>query len=280
MFTIDFPGRIGATPSLASAGPCFENLTVARDMLLDLIPKAQDLKVAAFHAHRADASGADTAASLDTLLHEQHIAQAELASWSKAFRRLRASNQGPEASSLAELLLYVKYVSTKIYIDTALAFSQDVYAEYIDDFKSIIAAAEEGMRYASDDERSFGFTFEGGFLASLYLAGLKCRDLDTRRNLLELMHHTHAKEGLWCRSEAICVVKRVMDIEEGRSSLAPQLRGGKEPSPTPPRFYEVSCEINYRKLGSLFVDVTYLLYDEASPEPWQTFNETLLIEGQ
>lgn len=53
---------------------------------------------------------------------------------------------------------------------------------------------------------------------------------------------------------------------------------GGGPGQAPPRFYEVSCDINYRKLGSLFVDVTYTLHCEASPEPWRTFTETLLVE--
>jgi hypothetical protein len=279
MFTIDFYGNTSINSlSLDSEQLHFENLQVARDMLQKLIPKAQKLKLAGFQAHRIDASGSQYARSLSAVAHEQDIAQAELASWHKAFERFISSHPGQELSPLAKQLLHAKFLAAKIYINTALAVSQDIYLEHIDDFKAIVAAAEEGIRYASNDEKWLGFTFEGGFLASLYLVGLKCRDPATRRKILGLMHHTNAKEGLWCRSEAACVLTRVMDIEEGRSTIGFQGTEDEGPSPTPPRFYDVSCEVNYRKSGSLFVDVTYTLYDKASPEPWRTFKETLHID--
>lgn len=275
MFTIDFPRITNTISSLALEQQYFENLSVARDMLQKLTPKAQGLRRAAFQFHSADASVTEKAATLDGLVRKQHMAQTELASWFQGFGRLRSLHSG----SFAERLLFAKFVSTKIHVDTALAISQDIYAQHIDDFKSIVSAAEEGIRHASDAQKSLGFAFESGFLASLYLAGLRCRDPHLRRKLLELMHQTNAKEGLWCRSEAICVVTRVMNIEEGRSSIPPQGGALLDPSPIPPLFYEVSCEVNYRKSGSLFVDVTYVLYDEGSLAPWKTFKETLLIEG-
>lgn len=279
MFTVDF----FENPSLNSL-PLdkeqlhFENLEVARDTLQKLIPKVQNLKLAGFQAHCIDESGSHSAHSLRALVYEQNMAKVELASWYKAFERFKSSHSRKEFSPLAIQLLHAKFLAAKIYINTALSGSQDIYLEHIDDFKAIVAAAEEGMRYASNDEKWLGFTCESGFLSSLYLVGLKCRDPETRRKILSLMHHTNAKEGLWCRSEAVCVLTRVMDIEEGHSTIEFQGRECEGLSATPPQFYDVSCEVNYRKSGSLFVDVTYTLYDEASPESRQTFNETLRIE--
>lgn len=45
-----------------------------------------------------------------------------------------------------------------------------------------------------------------------------------------------------------------------------------------PLFYDVSCTVNFRKSGSLFVDVTYTHYNEGSPKPWRAFQETLHVE--
>lgn len=55
------------------------------------------------------------------------------------------------------------------------------------------------------------------------------------------------------------MLARVMEVEEGHSSLVHEDKVGGDPGRTPPHFYDVSCDINYRKSGSLFVDVFYTL---------------------
>ncbi|KEF58084.1 uncharacterized protein A1O9_06007 [Exophiala aquamarina CBS 119918] len=278
MFSWDFNGRPSIDAlAVASEQLRFENLGVAREILLKLTPKAQSLRVAASKAHRLDTHRSDLALSLRALTNEQDIAKTQLASWFRAFEGLKL-HPGQDVSPFAVQFLYAKFLSTRIHINTALEISQDIYLDYIDDFKAIVAAAEEGVQHASNDETWLGFTFEGGFLPSLYLAGLKCRDPEIRRKILSLMHRCNAKEGLWCRSELVCVLARVMEIEEGCTSVFSGDRDSSDSGQAPPRLYDVSCDINYRKLGSLFVDVVYTLYDEASPEPWRTFTETLLIE--
>lgn len=159
MFSWDFNGGPSTdAPGLASEQLHFENLGVAREMLLRLTPKAQNLRIAGSQAHRTGARGSGSSRSLRALTHEQDIAKAELASWLRAFEVLKL-RPGQDASPSAVQFLYVKFLSTRIHVNTALEISQYAYLDYIDDFKAIAAAAEEGMRHTSNDEKWLGFTF-------------------------------------------------------------------------------------------------------------------------
>ncbi|OAL28253.1 hypothetical protein AYO22_02959 [Fonsecaea multimorphosa] len=209
---------------------------------------------------------------------EQQAALLLLESWRRNLEHIVSQPaMGAFQHSQAHLILRTHYLTTRFGACASLDPSEMNHEEHLQDFRGIVLAAEEGLtRFPLKDEAR-SFSFEGSFLAPLYLTALKCRESGVRRKALELMHLTGAKEGLWHRSELIRVATRVMELEEGLAAFGPEGDPSGIPDRGPMLFYDVLAGLNYRKAGKTFVDVTYLIYDTTSPQRWHTRQETLEV---
>jgi len=178
--------------------------------------------------------------------------------------------------------LYTNFLSTKIHIHTALELSQDIYLDYLGDFKAIVAAAEEGMRCTSNDEKWPGFTFEGGFLPSLYLVGLKCRDPEARG-----AKNIELDASVKCER-----LKRAFGAGVNRFVCWHELwRSKRAILHLYTRTKWVAIQDEPRHISTMFPVILTIanlapclwMYsipfcDEASPDPWLNFTQALLVE--
>jgi hypothetical protein len=58
------------------------------------------------------------------------------------------------------------------------------------------------------------FTLESGIIPSLYLAAMKCRCPEMRRQVISLLYNTSCQEGMWEASLIAQFVERIADLEE------------------------------------------------------------------
>ncbi|KIW88643.1 uncharacterized protein Z519_10689 [Cladophialophora bantiana CBS 173.52] len=259
--------------------PDFNCIEGARDSLHEILELVQDLRLRVYQAHSNSSSPKDLSTATASLQREQQIALFLLETWQRnldivvAQPAMRSSQQ-----SLARLMLRVHYLITKIRASASLDPSEISHKDHLDDFNEIVLVAEEGLTGFPLKDEAASFSFEMSFLAPLYLTVLKCREPTIRRKALELMRLTGAKEGLWHRSEGLCIAARVMELEEGIAAFDLAENPPETANRWPTLFYDVLAGLNYRKAGKTYVDVVYLTYDPTNLQRFRSRQETLVVE--
>ena len=178
--------------------------------------------------------------------------------------------------SQAWSILTVQYLIGKIIAGASMDATEGDCEDQSEEYRNLVAVAELGLLKSPPTEEAKSFMFGSSFLPALYLTARKCRDPTIWREALELMCLTGAKEGLWYRSELMCIAARVIELEEGLAVP------GSDEQPEPPnrktvRFYDVVLALNYRQDGKTLVNITYIIYDANIDERWRFVKETLTI---
>ena len=90
-----------------------------------------------------------------------------------------------------------------------------------DQFREIVdLAAEFTSTSPNSPFETYKFVPEAGILASLYIVGVKCRNPYIRRRAADLLLASKVQEGLWSGCIYGKCIKRLMDMEEGRTRVA------------------------------------------------------------
>jgi len=265
---LDYPS---ATPWL------IDTIQGARAILFSIMRETQSFRLRCFQIESEVVAGKNGPEIINSLLAEQESLQLKLDAWYGAFRRLLQHQPVSDGNKeLAISMLHVYHAVAKIFTATGLGYSQDIYAAFDDDFRTIIRIIDSSLGVAQNgNESEVDFSFEMGFMPPLYLAALKCRDSALRRKALSLMALTKDKEGTWGRRECMCVASRVINLEEGTSDL--QLPDHVEERATPLLFHDVLIHHRHQSGDTSFVDVIYVWRSPTPGETWKTMQETLTI---
>ncbi|KAI1177073.1 hypothetical protein F4777DRAFT_543656 [Nemania sp. FL0916] len=152
---------------------------------------------------------------LPDLLAEQDFTRTLLDDWYSSFTQLVSKSPEPGLRSVHRCDMIMRYLICRVWVGTCFDFHQTAYDKYNDIFRSMIdsAAAVESSDYAAQPIK---FTFEMGFIPSLYFVAIKCRCLDTRLQALSLMKRLGAaRENLWEIVTMFASAKRIIEIEHG-----------------------------------------------------------------
>ncbi|KAM0327426.1 hypothetical protein ACHAQA_005712 [Verticillium albo-atrum] len=150
---------------------------------------------------------------------------ARASEWHVAFSVLLAA-QGAGGMSDAARMCRLYYLTTTVYMGTALEQTECVFDEYMTTFASMVAVAGEILQ--AEEERGgtptagegARFSFESGIVPPLYFAAIKCRHPGLRRAALNLLRRkglVDCKENLWDTRLVSRIATRIMEIEEARA---------------------------------------------------------------
>ncbi|KAJ9608995.1 hypothetical protein H2200_006766 [Cladophialophora chaetospira] len=272
--------RPTARPSqvlIPSQFPPIDTVETARNRLHDIVASIQSLRLRVFQSQYYAKSDVERYAAIEGLLGEQEALVLTLIDWQHDFQDL-VQRPGLEMLQQSQVwyILTVQYLIAKISASASMDPAARESEDQSEDFINLVAVAELGLTKYPPTAEAKRYSFESPFLPALYLTTRKCRNPIIRRKALELMSLTGVKEGLWYRSELMCIGARVIELEEGLAIL------GSDEQPEPSdrqtlRFYDVLVELNYRKAGKTLVDITYLIYDTNLDERWRYMKETLTI---
>ncbi|KAM0284390.1 hypothetical protein ACHAQH_001966 [Verticillium albo-atrum] len=156
-------------------------------------------------------------------LQERVDFDSALDNWATAFRTYQ--KQTPRCdrecvrTQMVELLLEMKWLVAKIWIDTCLSRGEMVYDLHLDKFRAIteLARQAECLRRTSRDAHvKPKFTFEMGFGPLLAFVVIKCRSLKLRVEALGLMETlASGRESLWDNRTMLASGKRIIEVEHG-----------------------------------------------------------------
>ncbi|KAF4423821.1 Aspercryptin biosynthesis cluster-specific transcription regulator atnN [Colletotrichum sp. SAR 10_70] len=192
------PGLIGFE---APMPPRFESVEEAQSAIDDITVHAIELLA------KGDESGKQP---LQTRLQEFHGKVCEL-----------DATVPPQESSKKMALcgMKIKAEMARIQVNTIDGEGEMRYDEWADSFRRIVAlgkqAAEMKVAFPSERPRA-SFTFEQGFLSMMGFVSIKCRDLQTRLEAIDLMTKIPApKEALLDVGTLYRVGRRGAEIEHG-----------------------------------------------------------------
>ncbi|OCT44121.1 hypothetical protein CLCR_00637 [Cladophialophora carrionii] len=272
------PSQRPASPtSTLGQLPVTGTIQTARDRLHEIITLVQSLRLRVFQAQMKSMSLPERFATITALQQEQQTVLVLLENWQSGLQGL-IDRQGLHSFRVSQAwsILTVHWLITKIRAGASMDPSETDSEDQSEDFRKLVAVAEESLVQHPQESEANNFSFEPGFLPALYLTARKCRDSIIRRKALELMSLAGVKEGLWYRSELRCIAARVIELEEGLAVLDSQDQLGPVYQ-NPIRFYDILADLNYRHSGRTYVNVTYLMYDADSDSRWRTARETLTI---
>lgn len=142
-----------------------------------------------------------------------------LDSFSKAlddFVSQRGSNVGQEETKRVNLLR-VQGLMARVYLCTSVQDSEMSFDNFLADFEQIARLSSTLVAPSSESSDTSLIFCDAGIIPALYLTGLKCRNLTIRRHILDLLLMAPRREGLWESALAYKVVKRVIEVEQGRA---------------------------------------------------------------
>lgn len=138
--------------------------------------------------------------------------------------RMKGRGEGREVREWREAvnLMRVHRISWSFFycIDLERAtVDETLWDEYIEDFKTVVALAEEivGPREDGVDENGRikrVLCLDAGIVLPLYFVATKCRVRRIRWKAIELLRRTERQEGLWNSVLTALVAERVIRIEE------------------------------------------------------------------
>lgn len=154
----------------------------------------------------------------EDLLSEQDTIRSLLSEWNSRFLDLRDRSDAPVLPDEMLCSIISRYEIACIWVEAAFEYSEMVYDEYLDKFRSMVARAAElqASKTSKPDSIQNGpkFIFEMGFLPLLYYIVIKCRCLETRTQALLLMKSLGvAKENLWEASTMHAAGRRIVELE-------------------------------------------------------------------
>lgn len=161
----------------------------------------------------------------DTAVAQQQELQCRLTNWSMAFDRVR-TKLGPslvQKQSNTILLLRIHNIAVSILLSACLSTREIIYDELTTEFEMMISLAN---RYLEDKTKCVRtssssrptFTLEMGIIPPLYLAAIKCRHPEIRRQAVSLLSCSPHREGMWDTNVAKFAVQ-IIALEEAAARL-------------------------------------------------------------
>ncbi|GIK03827.1 hypothetical protein Aspvir_007901 [Aspergillus viridinutans] len=143
----------------------------------------------------------------------------DLAAWLRAFDNLmkRCGRRLKKTDPRGPVLLRIHHRSNQILVAVALSRDELIFDQLDDDFKAILAYAEELIELnASLDKDALltVFSLETGLISSLCYTASKCRNPVLRRKAISLLYRCPQKEGLWSMQQYAILARIVVQIEE------------------------------------------------------------------
>ena len=137
----------------------------------------------------------------------------ELSRWSIAFSPLlRQARLQPASKDFAgATVLRLRFVAAYIALSCGLSNTQTSFDSHINGYLEIITLAKILLAHPVTNT---AFTFDLGFIAQLFVVGIKCRDSSIRRGAISLLLSKPWREGVWDSTFAGNVATAVMEIEE------------------------------------------------------------------
>jgi hypothetical protein len=138
----------------------------------------------------------------------------QLRAWYNAFCRAQALATWPSSSSPPILMLLLWWHAA-----IAAATARSVGAETRFDalqpyFENLCKIAQRLLQSRLENPHAVLFGLDAGCIPSLWFAVCKCRQPDTRRQLLEVMRCLYLIEGAWNSAELLTAAVRCVQVEE------------------------------------------------------------------
>lgn len=149
-----------------------------------------------------------------------------LSKWFDAFQPVLEYARTPAGCAyfLPTMMLLFHYRSLEFVEQTFLNLGEETcYDIHLDAMKSCISLlrlvlTSENSQHGENKSHAHPcktrFTFEMHYLPVMFLIAVKCRDFETRREVVELLETYPVREGLWDSGLVVAVAKRCIDIEE------------------------------------------------------------------
>jgi hypothetical protein len=153
--------------------------------------------------------------------HQQHI-QAELARWLDTYEASRKDLQSQDSYGFACRLLCEYHTMASIMADTCLWLDDEsIFDSYTEQFVFLINQSVNMWKIGSPGQPLPGHYMnmsrsivDIGWIPPLYYAALKCRVHRVRLQAIRLLESASHREGIWDSKIAVCVARKVMEIEE------------------------------------------------------------------
>ena len=137
--------------------------------------------------------------------------------WYYAFRPVFEASRGHPGSKefLGASMLMIQYVSANLMCVPAEEKSEMIFDQYTSQYRTLVDLSQELLEeFPRTKARKAVFSFDDGFVASLFSAATRCRDRDIRSQAIKLLVETPRREGLWDSAAAVKVARWLVTLEE------------------------------------------------------------------
>jgi hypothetical protein len=165
----------------------------------------------------------------------------ELAAWSRSFRPLlETSTQKRNMDAISALTLHIQQQTCSVF--RAAFFTAEMeWDVFLPEFRTIVSQAsrllaiqEELANRKKICRYRSSFSFDIGFVLSLYIVAMKCREGKTRRAALALLRKYPRREGVWDSVVVSAIAAWIMGLEgqfeEGADEAVPEERRARKSS--------------------------------------------------
>ncbi|CBF82745.1 hypothetical protein AN3420.2 [Aspergillus nidulans FGSC A4] len=251
-------------------GHIFTDLTEARSHLDRLMTKALRFirSVGILREERPPVVQAQFEAERDQICEE-------LLSWRWSHDKLldRHGLEIQQSDLRASLLLRIYYQAALLWVCVALDRDENGHDNFTADFESLISNAEEILRLSSPTrgaekarvkDAESAFSLEGGIIAPMYYAAVRCRNPFLRRRALNILFQHSKREGMWNARLCAQVTKVVVEVEESQCPEPPTSE--KDIGPLA-RVYEV---VQLKEIKANPTQAVLYMKPEGVNGPWKT----------
>jgi hypothetical protein len=135
--------------------------------------------------------------------------------WMRALDQLERRTTLSEEDAIAANMLRALHWTNYIFAARILINAQSDFDQHLDDFKAVLGYTRMVLdSRTARHQTAANFTFDIGFIPSLYLTACRCRCPFTRREALSLLERDLPREGLWDAQQHAVVARRVIEYEE------------------------------------------------------------------
>ena len=149
---------------------------------------------------------------------QQHIKQLQLRldQWYDEYLRLRRQLRKNESigSKQGRHVLEIRYRYFKINLAVLPFQSETLYDNHLEDFRSIVDACEEILKYTARQNPGCHRSAEMTPILALSFVGLSCRDPHIRRRATRLLCRYRRQEGVWSSLACANITEQVSMLEE------------------------------------------------------------------
>ncbi|KAF9874190.1 C6 zinc finger domain protein [Colletotrichum karsti] len=216
-----FPEMEGGRPPPSPPFDTLAEVQAALDPLLvrtiRFVRTADEYRLGDDLTPKPDASVMQRRKDLDLELDAWHSELTTFLAKKTAKNASSSSSSSSKRDELVMLLLEMKFLVGKIWIDTCLSRGETIFDLHLDKFRRIIDVARDAdalLRSTPRHQPRAKFTFEMGFSPLLGFVVVKCRSLRLRTAALGLMRTlSHERESLWDNSTVLAFGRKLVAVE-------------------------------------------------------------------